>query len=211
VTRYRLGDAEATRRARATTLVRALASLAPVALAVVLLRRLGWHPGSLFWAVAATVVALVAVRAAVGYGAARRRLAALVLDVDDDELRVETARDRWTLARASVARIVEVDGRLGGLRVESLPDARTGEVLEALIPRGGEGYAEVRARLDAWRAVERRGRRGPAVRFAVGALVVLAIFFVPFVLEDFVARSKVLAAALVAGMWIVTRLALRGR
>jgi hypothetical protein len=161
--------------------------------------------------VTATLVALVLVRAAAGYGAARRRLAALVVDVADDGLHVETAREAWTIERARVARIVEVDGRLGGLRVESLPDPRSGEVFEAQIPRGGEGYGEVRARLDAWRLVERRGRRGPAVRFAIGALVVAGIFFVPFVLEDFVARSKVLAAALVAGMWLVTRLVLRGR
>jgi hypothetical protein len=211
VIRYRLGDAEATRRARAATVVRALASLAPVVLAVVLLRRIGWEPGALFWAVAGAVVALVAVRAAVGYGATRRKLAALVIAVGDDAIHAETARDGWTIERARVARIVEVDGRLGGLRVESVPDPRSGEVLEVQVPRGGETYAEVRARLDAWRVVERRGRRGPAVRFAVGALVVAGIFFVPFVLDDFVARSRVLAAALVAGMWLVTRLALRGR
>jgi hypothetical protein len=211
VIRYRLGDAEAARRARAATIVRASASLAPVILAVVLLQRIGWQPGAVFWAVAATLVALVAVRAAVGYGDARRKLAALVVTVGDEAIHAETARDRWTVDRARVGRIVEVDGRLGGLRVESLPDPRSGEVLEIQIPRGGEGYADVRARLDVWRLVERRGRRGPAVRFAVGALVVAAIFFVPFVLEDFVARSKVLAAALVAGMWVVTRLVLRGR
>jgi hypothetical protein len=49
------------------------------------------------------------------------------------------------------------------------------------------------------------------MRVAVGVAVVAAIFFVPFLLEDFVARSKLVAAALVAGMWLVTRVVLRGR
>lgn len=79
------------------------------------------------------------------------------------------------------------------------------------VPRGGEGYAEVRAGLEAWGKVERRGRRGRAMRLGVAALVVAGIFFLPFLLEDFVARSRILAAGLVAGMWIAMRMALRGR
>jgi hypothetical protein len=69
----------------------------------------------------------------------------------------------------------------------------------------------VRAHLEGWRAIERRGRRGPAVRLAMGAVIVLAFFFAPFVLEDLVARSKVFAAALVVGMWAAMRAALRSR
>jgi hypothetical protein len=46
---------------------------------------------------------------------------------------------------------------------------------------------------------------------AMGVAVVGAIFFVPFLLEDFVARSKLVAAALVAGMWLVMRVVMRGR
>ena len=61
--------------------------------------------------------------------------------------------------------------------------------------------------LESWTTIERRGRRGPATRVAMGAAVVGAIFFVPFLLEDFVARSKVVAAALVAATWVAMRLA----
>ena len=49
------------------------------------------------------------------------------------------------------------------------------------------------------------------MRLAVGAMVVVAIFFVPFLLEDLVARSKLVAAGLVAGMWLVMRVVMRGR
>ena len=211
LTRYRLGADEAAFRARAAASIQAFAGLAPIALAVVLVRRLGWAPNGPFWAVAAVLVVLVVVRAAVGYARLRRKLRALIVTVSDGDIHVETSSEGYSIARARVARIVEVEGRLGGMRVESVPDERTGVVYEASVPRGGAGYADVRALLESWGPVERRGRRGPAVRLAIGALVVAAIFFVPFLLEDFVARSKVVAAGLVAAMWLVMRAALRRR
>jgi len=211
VIRYRLGDAEATRRARWASVVRALSSIAPIALAIILLHRLGWAPTPAFWAVVAVLVALVASRAALGYSSTRRKLRSLVVTVSDEDIHVENVRDGYSIARPRVARIVEVDGSLGGLRVESLPDPRSGVVFEAHVPRGGEGYTDVRSRLESWRGIERRGRRGPAMRVAVGVAVVAAIFFVPFLLEDFVARSKLVAAVLVAGMWLVMRVVMRGR
>jgi hypothetical protein len=211
VIRYRLGDAEATRRARWASAVRAVGSLAPLTLAIVLLFRLGWAPTAAFWGVVGVLVVLVATRAALGYASTRRKLRALVVTVSDEDIHVENARDGYAIPRDRVALIVEVDGSLGGLRVESRPDPRSGVVFEAQVPRGGEGYAEVRDRLESWRTVERRGRRGPAMRLVVGALVVAAIFFVPFLLEDLVARSKLVAAGLVAGMWLVMRAVMRGR
>jgi len=211
VIRYRLGDAEATRRARWASGVRAATSLAPIALAILLLHRLGWAPTLAFWTVAGVLVALVGTRAAVGYTSTRRKLRSLVVTVSDEDIHVENSRDGYSIGRPRVARIVEVDGSLGGLRVESLPDARSGVVFEAHVPRGGEGYSDVRGMLESWTTVERRGRRGLAMRVAMGAAVVAAIFFVPFLLEDFVARSKLVAVALVAGMWLVMRLVLRGR
>jgi hypothetical protein len=141
----------------------------------------------------------------------RRRLRALVVTVSPEEIRAATTRAASAVARASVARIVEVEGSLGGLRVESQRDPATGELSVVHVPRGGARFAEVRATLEHWRPIERRGRRGPAVRFAIGAAIVVAIFFTPFLLEDFVARSKVIAAVLVIGMWIAMRAALRTR
>ena len=208
---YRLPATEANKRAVATALVRAASQLMPLVLAVVLLRRLGWAPTAAFWAVVAAVVVLVTVRAVVGWSAARRMLGKLVVTVSDDEVRVDGVREGWTIPRARVAHMLEIAGALGGLRVESLPDPRSGVVFVADFPRGGAGFAEVRARLQTWGTVARRGRRGPAVRVVIGVLVVVAIFFVPFLLEDVVARSRWIAAALVAGMWLVMRAALRLR
>jgi hypothetical protein len=205
VIRYRLGDAPAARRARASAAIRAASSLAPAVLAVVLLNKFGWQPTAAFWAVAGALGVLVGARAVVGYGAVHRRLRALVVVVDDDDIRVEAARDALGIRRASVARIVEVEGALGGLRVESAPDPRSGVVSVVRVPRGGEAFGEVRASLERWRPLERRGRRGPAMRFVLGATVVAAIFFVPFLLDDFVGRSKFVAAGLVLAMWLVMR------
>jgi hypothetical protein len=210
VIHYRLGDAEATRRARWGAGVGAVASLAPIGLALVLLHRLGWAPMSGFWAIVGGLVALVATRAGVGYASARRKLRALVVTLSEDDIHVASTRDGYAIASARVARIVEIGGSLGGLRVESYPDQR-GIVFEARVPAGGEGYAEVRARLESWRTIERRGRRAPGMRLAMGALVVAAIVFVPFLLDDFVARSKLVAAGLVAVMWLVMRGVTRGR
>jgi hypothetical protein len=210
VIEYRLGEAAAARRALAMAGIGAVTALAPVMLAVVLLQRLGWAATPLFWAVTAALVALVVVRGVVGHALARRKLQSLVISVDDDAIRVATAREGYGIDRARVASIVEVEGALGGIRVESAPDPRTEVVYVANVPRGGEGYAEVRMRLATWRAIERRGRRGPAVRLALGAVVVAGIFFVPFLRDDLLARSKLAAAGLVVGTWIVMRRAVRG-
>ncbi len=210
---YRLGGAAATRRARALAAVGALASLAPVGLAAVLLDRLGRLSeaggSGLFAALAVSLAGLVAVRAGVGYRASSRRLSALVIDVDEDRIDARAGRDACSIERVRVARIVEIAGSLGGLRVESEPDPRTGLVSVVRVPRGGDAFGEVRAILEGWRPIDRSGRRGPAARVALGALVVAAIFFLPFLLDDFVARSKVLAAGLVIAMWLVVRKVLR--
>jgi hypothetical protein len=211
VIEYRLPPDVAQRRAQAAAVVRAVTSLLPVLLAVVLLHRLGHAPTPLFWAVVGFLAALVVVRSFVGYGAARRRLSAMKVTVEDASIRVDGPRDGWTIDRDRVARIVEIDGSLGGVRVESLPDPRSGVVFVVDVPRGGAGWADVRAAVEQWRPVERRSRRGPAVRLLVGALVVAGIFFLPFLLDDFVARSQLVAAGLVAATWIAMRLALRGR
>ena len=145
------------------------------------------------------------------YQSARRRLAALRVTLDDDSIATETPSEALTIPRGRVARIVEIDGALGGVRIESEPDARSGVVLIASVPRGGEGFGDLRARLEQWRAIERRPRWGVGVRLLFGAGVVAAVFFLPFVLDDFVARSRLVAAGLVVLGWAVARWTMRGR
>lgn len=209
--RYRLGAAAAKRRAMAASVVGAVTAVAPVVLGLELLPRLGWSPNGIFWIVAAAIGALIVVRTASQFATTRRRLAALEVTLDDDGIATATSSDMLTVPRTRVARIVEVDGTLGGIRVESEPDARTGVILVASIPRGGERFGDIRAALEQWRPVERRARLGRGVRILSGAAVVAAVFFLPFVLDDLVTRSKVLPAVLVLLAWAVTRWTMRGR
>lgn len=209
--RYTLGEEGVRRRAALAALVTAVTSLAPLVLAVVLLQRLGWGPSPMFWVVVAAAGALVGVRVATGYPRALRRLRALVVTLDEQSIRVDGASDGWSIPRSRVARLVEVEGALGGVRVEAQPEPGSGEIVAVDVPRGGDGFAEVRAHLESWGPLRRRGRSGRAVRLAIGAVVVGCIFFLPFVLEDVVARSKLLPALLVVGTWIAMRVALRGR
>ncbi len=208
---YQLDAVAATRRARAVAAVGVTTALAPLVLAASLLHRFAWTPGAVFWAVGGALGALAVVRAFVQYGTAKRRLRALRVVVDDESIATRTSFDAYAIPRARVARIVEIDGALGGLRVESDPDLGNGVVLVASVPRGGEAFGQVRARLQRWHAIERKRRHGPAMRLLVGVLVVAAIFFLPFVLDDIVARSNLVAATLVGVAWITMRWALRNR
>jgi hypothetical protein len=207
---YRLGDEAARRRALAGAAMGVVRAVAPLVLAIILVRRLGWHTPLPFWIVAGALLLLVLVRAIVSFRATLRRLASLEIRVDDQAILVRTTRDTFSIERSSVVRMIEVTGPLGGVVVESKPDPRTGMVFVAHVPVGGDGYPPVRQKLEEWLRFERRGRRGPLARLAVFALVVAGIFFVPFFLDDFVAHSRVLGAMLVAGMLFVLRGAVRG-
>jgi hypothetical protein len=211
VIHYVLEPAAARRRAAAASAIGALTSLAPVALGLELLPRLGWSPTGMFWAVTACIGALVVVRTLSQYATVRRRLGSLEVTLDDDAITTTTSSDALTVARGRVARIVEVRGALGGLRVESEPDPRSGVVLVASIPRGGDHFGDVRTALERWRPIDRRPRLGVGVRVLSGAGIVAAVFFMPFVLDDFVARSKVVAAVIVLLAWAVARWTMRGR
>jgi hypothetical protein len=211
VIRYRLGAPAAKRRAAAASAIGAATAVAPVVLGFELLPRLGWSPTGMFWLVAAAIGALIVVRTVSQYTTARRRLSALEVTLDDEGIATATPSDALTVARSRVARIVEVQGALGGLRVESEPDPRTGVVLVASVPRGGEHFGDVRAALERWRPIERRARLGIGVRVLSGAAVVAAVFFLPFLLDDFVGRSRAVAGVLVLLAWAVARWTMRGR
>jgi hypothetical protein len=208
---YELGEAASRSRALAVASVRAVAALAPLGLAVELLTRNGWRPPALFWAVAGSIAALVLVRAFVQYGTAARRLRSLRVTVDRDAITARTVRETQVIPRAKVARIVEVEGPLGGLRVEAHPDPRSGVAMSASVPGGGPAFADLRAELEGWQAIQRRGRSGPAVRVVVALGVVAALFFLPFVLDEVVLRSHWVAGLAVVFVWAAMRWAMRGR
>jgi hypothetical protein len=211
IVRYQLGDAAVDRRASAAAIVGGVTALAPILLTIELLPRVGVVPPAVLWPVGAAIVALIVTRTLVHRASLRRRLAGMRITIDDDAIATETARDSLTIPRTMVARIVEIDGALGGVRVESVPDPRSGDVLVASVPRGGEGFGDARAALERWRPIERRARPGVGVRLLFGVVVVAAVFFLPFVLDDLVARSRFIALGLVLVAWAVTRWTMRSR
>jgi hypothetical protein len=208
---YQLGAAAAARRARTLAAVGAITAAAPLLLLVGLTRRFAWAPSGMFWVLVGAAGALVAVRTAVQYTTAKRRLGALRIVVDDKGIATQTSRLSYAIPRERVAHIVEIEGALGGLRVESDPEPGSGTVLVANVPRGGEAFAQVRARLEQWRVIERRRRSGPAKRLLLGGLVVGAIFFLPFVVDDLAARSNLMIGVFVLVAWLAMRAALRSR
>ena len=92
--RYELGPSLATSRARATAALATAAALAPVALVVVLLRKLGYgaDPRQSTWvaAILGALAVLLIARGFASYRRSRRFLAAFRVTIADEELAVES-------------------------------------------------------------------------------------------------------------------------
>ena len=222
ILQYRLGDAAAQSRARVAAALETTTTLAPLALVLVLLQRLG-YAGAPFVLVSAALAGLSALRGVLAYRRLVRRLRHFEVTVSEDALTVETRTARFTAPRARIARIVELPGRFGGLRLIiskltiSPKDAdvqpNRDEVPERVdIPRGGERFGDVRAALEGWCAITRARRLGRVVWVAIVGLVVGGVFFLPFFFEAALAgRSRLVAIALVLGLWFVLRFVIRRR
>jgi hypothetical protein len=213
--RYELGEAAAASRARATAIIDTFGVLAPLALVVALLYRLGYAGGVPLAVACGALAVLSVVRGGLAYQRLVRRLRRFRVVVGEAELSVETASHELTAPRAAIARVVELPGRFGGLRVELSGTVATspsaGSAPERVdIPRGGERFGDVRAALEAWCGIARAPRRGRVVWIALGVLVVTGIFFLPFALEA-LGRSKPLAIALVVATWVGLRAIVRRR
>jgi len=191
--RYALAPRTIAARARMVALSGAAVAVAPAWLVLVLVAQLGLASRVVVVAVAAAVGALGVARAVVGHAHAKRRLAALAVDADGDaELRVSSIRGVTRVPAAAIARVVEVDGAYGGLRVELVPESVPSRFD---VPRGGEAFGELRSWLASRVPIERAARRGLFARVALIAGVVLALFFAPFVVAD--ARGSRVAVAIV--------------
>jgi hypothetical protein len=203
---YVLGERAAIARGRATAVFAAVATVMPPLLVMLLIGQLELAPFLLVLPIGALVLVLGGVRGLVGYRTVVRRLRAFEAKVESGALWIKTAHTHVRVPSELVERIVEVDGRLGGLRLEL---ARGSDLPERIdVPRGGERFIELRTALASWRPIERAPRRGRAVRLAFGVVIVLSIFFVPFVLDDLATRSKVAACGVILGLWLAMRAAL---
>ncbi len=196
MTPYRLGAAAARSRARLVAAVGTAQALSPAALVVVLVHKLGYVTDRLAWWGGGALVVLALVRGVALYLRVAPRLLRFAAAVEDDGVRVTFAAADELLEWEELTGAVEIPGRLGGLRLET----RGGRVD---VPRGGDGFGELRAAVDARLEVRPAPRRARNVRVGLGALVVLAIFFVPFALDDVVGRSRLAALGVVGAVWLL--------
>jgi hypothetical protein len=200
--RYALAPRVIVTRARVVAASGGAIAVAPAWLVVVLLAQLGLTSRPVALGLAVAVGLVGAARASIEYVRARKRLSTLAIDVEGDEIVVTSARGKTLVPATAIARIVEVEGDYGGLRVE-LVDGSVPSRFD--VPRGGEAFGELRAWLSARAPIERAPRRGMVSRIALVAGVVLALFFVPFVVAD--ARgSRVAVAIVLLVAWGATRL-----
>lgn len=211
---YRLSEDVARARARRTAVAVALASVSPLVVAVVAMRQLRLVKPEALLAVAAAAAVLVGVRAWLGYRRIHRHLSAFTVEVDQGELVVHThASGTRHVPRNLVERIAEIDGELGGLRLDLAEgwDGGKGEAAYLDIPRGGDGFGDLREALSDWREIERPARRSRVLRWVIPAVVVVGLFFLPFVVDDLVRRSPLVAFGLVLVAYVAVRQAVSAR
>lgn len=211
---YALAPEAVRRRALVTAAMTTSASIAPVGVAIVLFVELGAPIGGRALVLAgAAALALGIARLLLVRRQVAAHLSALQVTQEEDVLVVRTRSGVHRIPRASIERVRDIPGALGGLRVELADGWDGGEDSPAYVdvPRGGEGWAELRAGLDRWRAIEPPRRMAARVRVAVGVAVVLLLFFAPFFLDDVFGASKPGAIAAVIAVWVVLRLALSRR
>jgi hypothetical protein len=202
--RYVLAPRGVVARARALGVSGAAVAVAPAWLVVVLVAQLGLAPSVVTVGVAAAIGALGVARGIVSYVRAKKRLEALSIDADDEGLTLRGEHGETRIPRAAIVRAVEIEGLYGGLRLEL-----DGEPLppRVEVPRGGDAFFDLRARVASWRPIARAPRRGRAARLGLVAAVVLALFFVPFVVAD-VRGSRVAVALVLVVSWGALRAAL---
>jgi hypothetical protein len=189
---YALAPRKVAARARVVAASGTAAALLPALLVVVLVAELGLASRPVALGIAAGLGALALLRALLEHRRAKRRLAAFAIEVEGEFLFLCTAQGKTRVAPGDIARVWEIAGAFGGLRVE-LSGNRSPARFD--IPRGGEAFADLRAWLAARAPLARTPRRGRAVRIALAGAIVLGLFFVPFVVAD--ARGSRLAVALV--------------
>jgi MFS family permease len=211
---YALAPDAVRRRALATAAMTTAAAIAPISMALVLFVELGAPVGWRAIVVAAAIVlGLGVMRVLVVRQRIARHLSALKVTLDEDALVVRTRSGTHSIARASIERVREIPGALGGLRLELADgwDGKEDSPASVDVPRGGEGFGELRAALERWQPIVAPKRAATGVRIALGGLVVLVLFFAPFFLDDVFGKSKPTAVGAVLAFWVVARIVLARR
>jgi len=214
VVEYSLTERAALVRARWSAALATLSAMAPAVFTVLALAKLSLLPPTYLAVVLALLTLLAGARVAVGYTQLKKHLAAFHVRVSDDAdepVMIDTRRGRHDIPRSGIQAVREIDGALGGLRVELEPgwDGEKDSPEYVDVPRGGDAFGALREALGAIKPVERPKRRSRAIRIAIGIAVVAGIFFLPFFIDDIFGQSKALAVGLVLVVWVGLRVVVR--
>lgn len=185
--------------------------LAPLGFVATLAKRLRYEISDVAIAISVVLVLLLTVRAIAGYGKTRRRLNAFRVGAHVDHLEFETFSEKLTVPRSAIERITEITGPLGGLRIELQANAHPAGISRFDVPRDGPLFAVLRARLQSWAPLVSSRRKTRSVRVGLGIAAILAFFFLPFVIDDVLSRSRPLPCLLVLALWLLLRFLLRAR
>jgi hypothetical protein len=211
--RYRLADAAIARRALFGALAETVSATAPPLFVLLVLGRLAVAPPQYLAAGAALLVVLAVARAWTTRQRLKRHLKQFVVEVGPLDVVIGTLRGEHRIPRPAIERIREIPGVLGGLRLDLMEgwDGKDDSPELVDVPRGGEGFAELRSALEEVRPLEapKRGRR--QLRIAVFVVVIVSIFFVPFALDLIGGQSRLIALAVVLAVWVGMRVLLRPR
>lgn len=211
--RYRLADSAIARRALFGALAETVSATAPPLFVLLVLGRLAVAPPQYLAAGGALLVVLALVRAWTTLKRLKRHLKQFVVEVGPLDVLIGTLRGEHRVPRPAIERIREIPGVLGGLRLDLMQgwDGKDDSPELVDVPRGGEGFSELRAALEDIRPLEapKRGRR--ELRIVLFVVVIASIFFVPFILDMIGGQSRLIALGVVLAVWVGMRILLRPR
>jgi hypothetical protein len=210
---YALDRDAIARRALGSAIAETVSAVAPPLFVMVVLARLNVAPTKFFVLGGALLALLGAARAFTTWQRLKVHLARFAVDVEDDDVVITTLRGEHKVPHPSVERVREIPGLLGGLRIELAPgwDGKDDSPEIVDVPRGGEGFAELRAALGEIRALEAPRRVQRYLRVGLIVCVTLGVFFVPFFLDLLGSQSRIVALAVVLALWVAMRVLYRPR
>ncbi len=210
---YRLSEEALRKRALLAATISSATAVAPAVFVLLALARLLVAPAGWLVGAAGAVVLLAAIRAGYTLSRMKRHLRAFTVRLEDMTLVVRTFRGLYELPPTAITALREVPGVLGGLELDLAPgwDGRRDSPEVVDIPRGGEGFGDLRAGLERMRPLEPPRHLSRVVRALLVVFVVVALFFLPFVLDAARGTSRLFAIAIVLAFWVVMRMVLRRR
>lgn len=211
--RYRLADSAIARRALFGAVAETVSATAPPLFVLLVLGRLAVAPPQYLAAGGALLVVLALARAWTTQKRLKRHLEQFVVEVGPLDVVIGTLRGEHRVPRPAIERIREIPGVLGGLRLDLAQgwDGKDDSPEIVDVPRGGDGFSDLRAALEDIRPLEasKRGRR--ELRIVLFVVVIVSIFFVPFILDMIGGQSRLIALAVVLAVWVGMRILLRPR